>query len=44
MGYDGAMAMATKLQDSGVKLEYILDEGFMVMTDVLSFVKKPIAL
>lgn len=43
MGYDGAMAMATKLQDSGVKLEYILDEGFMVMTDVLSFVKKPIA-
>lgn len=43
MGSHGAKNVAKLLEDSGVQFEYIIDEGLVVSTKVLSFVAKPTA-
>ena len=43
MGIAGAKVINEILEKRGIKLEYLLDEGFVILQDVYPGVKNPVA-
>lgn len=44
MGHNGAAHIANKLRSSGVTLEFVHDEGLVIVNDFFPGITKPVAM